>query len=78
MRYLNKIIFLNSAHVPYAEVKLDGNVHFIGTQGFLSNSSIRTEVSFKILEGPPNSFEFTSNRTKLYTYIQSILPLMLR
>lgn len=33
MRYLNKIIFLNSAHVPYAEVKLDGNVHFIGTQG---------------------------------------------
>ena len=33
MRYLNKIIFLNSAHIPYAEVKLDGNVHFIGTQG---------------------------------------------
>ena len=24
MRYLNKIIFLNSAHIPYAEVKLDG------------------------------------------------------
>lgn len=23
MRYLNKIIFLNSAHVPYAEVKLE-------------------------------------------------------
>ena len=23
MRYLNKIIFLNSAHIPYAEVKLD-------------------------------------------------------
>lgn len=33
MRYLNKIVFLNSAHIPYAEVKLDGNVHFIGTQG---------------------------------------------
>ena len=33
MRYLNKVIFLNSAHVPYAEVKVDGNVHFIGTQG---------------------------------------------
>ena len=29
MRYLNKIIFLNSAHVPYAEVKLDGNVHLL-------------------------------------------------
>ena len=34
MRYLNKIIFLNSAHIPYAEVKLDGNVLFIGTQGW--------------------------------------------
>ena len=33
MRYLSKIVFLNSAHIPYAEVKLDGNVHFIGTQG---------------------------------------------
>ena len=26
MRYLNKVIFLNSAHVPYAEVKLDGDL----------------------------------------------------
>ena len=26
MRYLNKIIFLNSAHIPYAEVKLDGKI----------------------------------------------------
>ena len=33
MRHLNKIIFLNSANIPYAEVMLDGNVHFAGTQG---------------------------------------------
>ena len=33
MRYLNKIVFLNSAHIPYSEIQLDGNVHFIGTQG---------------------------------------------
>ena len=41
MRYLNKIIFLNSAHNPYAEVKLDGNVHFIGTQGVGKSTLLR-------------------------------------
>jgi hypothetical protein len=31
MRYLNKIVFINSTDksLPYAEVSLDGNVHFI-------------------------------------------------
>ena len=33
MRYLNKIIFINSARIQYAEIQIDGNVHFIGTQG---------------------------------------------
>ena len=33
MRALRKIIFINSANIRYTEVKLDGNVHFIGTQG---------------------------------------------
>ena len=32
MRYLNKIDLMNSAHIPYSEIQLDGNVHFIGTQ----------------------------------------------
>lgn len=32
MRHLNKIIFLNSANIPYAEVMLDGNVHFAGSR----------------------------------------------
>lgn len=46
MRYLNKIIFLNSAHIPYAEVKLDGNVHFIGTQGVGKSTLLRALLFF--------------------------------
>ena len=46
MRYLNKIIFLNSAHVPYAEIKLDGNVHFIGTQGVGKSTLLRAILFF--------------------------------
>ena len=46
MRYLNKIVFLNSAHIPYAEVKLDGNVHFIGTQGVGKSTLLRAILFF--------------------------------
>ena len=46
MRYLNKIIFLNSAHIPYAEVNLDGNVHFIGTQGVGKSTLLRALLFF--------------------------------
>lgn len=46
MRYLNKIIFLNSAHIPYAEVGLDGNVHFIGTQGVGKSTVLRAILFF--------------------------------
>lgn len=46
MRYLNTIIFLNSAHIPYAEVKLDGNVHFIGTQGVGKSTLLRALLFF--------------------------------
>lgn len=46
MRYLNKIVFLNSAHVPYAEVKVDGNVHFIGTQGVGKSTLLRAVLFF--------------------------------
>ena len=46
MRYLNKVIFLNSAHVPYAEVKVDGNVHFIGTQGVGKSTLLRAVLFF--------------------------------
>ena len=46
MRYLNKIIFINSAHVPYAEIQLDGNVHFIGTQGVGKSTLLRAILFF--------------------------------
>ena len=46
MRYLNKVVFVNSAHVPYAEVKVDGNVHFIGTQGVGKSTLLRAILFF--------------------------------
>lgn len=46
MKYLNKIVFLNSAHIPYTEVKLDGNVHFIGTQGVGKSTLLRALLFF--------------------------------
>lgn len=27
MRYLNKVIFIESANISYADIRLDGNVH---------------------------------------------------
>ena len=41
MRYLNRVVFIQSAHVPYAEINLDGNVHFIGTQGVGKTTLLR-------------------------------------
>ena len=46
MRYLNKIVFLNSAHIQYAEVKLDGNVHFICTQCVVKSILLRALLFF--------------------------------
>lgn len=48
MRYLNKIIFVNSADksIKYAEVNLDGNVHFIGTQGVGKSTLLRAILFF--------------------------------
>jgi hypothetical protein len=46
MRYLNKIIFINSATIRYAEVSLDGNVHFIGTQGVGKSTLLRAILFF--------------------------------
>ena len=50
MRYLNKIVFINSAHVPYAEIKLDGYVHFIGTQGVGKSTLLRAILFFYNVE----------------------------
>ncbi len=46
MRALRKIVFVNSAHIRYAEVKLDGNVHFIGTQGVGKSTLLRAVLFF--------------------------------
>lgn len=46
MRYLNKIVFINSANIKYAEICLDGNVHFIGTQGVGKSTVLRAILFF--------------------------------
>ena len=46
MRYLNKIIFVNSAQIKYAEINLNGNVHFIGTQGVGKSTLLRAILFF--------------------------------
>ncbi|SEM44915.1 Protein of unknown function [Chryseobacterium taichungense] len=48
MRYLSKIVFINSADksLKYSEVDLDGNVHFIGTQGVGKSTLLRAILFF--------------------------------
>lgn len=46
MRALRKIVFVNSANIRYAEIKLDGNVHFIGTQGVGKSTLLRAILFF--------------------------------
>lgn len=46
MRYLNKIVFIESAKIKYAEVAIDGNVHFIGTQGVGKSTVLRAILFF--------------------------------
>ena len=46
MKYLNKIIFINSANISYAEVSVDGNVHFTGTQGVGKSTVLRALLFF--------------------------------
>lgn len=46
MRYLNRVLFINSANVKYAEIAIDGNVHFIGTQGVGKSTLLRAILFF--------------------------------
>lgn len=46
MRYLNRIIFIESANIKYSEVNVDGNVHFIGTQGVGKSTLLRALLFF--------------------------------
>lgn len=46
MRYLSKIVFINSAHIRHEIIPLDGNVHFIGTQGVGKSTILRALLFF--------------------------------
>lgn len=46
MRYLSKIIFIESANIKYSVVNVDGNVHFIGTQGVGKSTILRALLFF--------------------------------
>ena len=46
MRQLSKVYFINSANVRYGEVRLDGNVHLIGTQGVGKSTVLRAILFF--------------------------------
>ncbi|WP_291275311.1 ATP-binding protein [Flavobacterium sp.] len=46
MRYLSKIVFINSAAIKYAEINLDGNIHLIGTQGVGKSTLLRAILYF--------------------------------
>ncbi len=46
MRYLNKIVFINSANIPYSEIEIDGNVHLIGDQGSGKSTLLRAILFF--------------------------------
>lgn len=46
MRYLNKVVFINSATISYSEINIDGNVHLIGTQGVGKSTALRAVLFF--------------------------------
>ena len=46
MRQLSKVIFINSAGIRYGEVRLDGNVHLVGTQGVGKSTVLRAILFF--------------------------------
>ena len=46
MKYLSKIIFINSAGIDYGVVCLDGNIHFTGTQGVGKSTLLRAILFF--------------------------------
>lgn len=74
MKYLNKIIFINSANIPYAEISVDGNVHFTGTQGVGKSTVLRALLFFYnadkhrlgIQQGQKSFDEFYFRRSNSY------------
>jgi chromosome segregation ATPase len=63
MRYLNKIIFINSAKIKYGELSVEGTAHFTGTQGVGKSTVLRALLFFynanvKALGIPPGQKSF--------------------
>lgn len=46
MKQLSKIVFINSAKTRHEEIKLDGNVHLVGTQGVGKSTFLRAILFF--------------------------------
>ncbi|GAK54439.1 hypothetical protein U14_05724 [Candidatus Moduliflexus flocculans] len=46
MRMLQAIYFINSANIPYAEIRLDGNVHIAGVNGVGKSTILRAILFF--------------------------------
>ena len=46
MNQLQRIILINSANIAYREIQLDGNIHFIGTQGTGKSTLLRAILFF--------------------------------
>jgi hypothetical protein len=46
MRFLNKVVFIQSADIKYEEIMLNGNVHFIGDQGAGKSTILRAILFF--------------------------------
>lgn len=45
-RFLKRIIFINSAHIAYASVELNGHIHLMGTQGVGKSTLLRAILFF--------------------------------
>lgn len=66
MRNLSRIIFINSANIPYSDdIYLDGNVHFIGTQGVGKSTILRAILSFIMPTRNDWAFRWKSKITRI-------------
>lgn len=66
MRNLSRIIFINSANIPYSDdIYLDGNVHFIGTQGVGKSTLLRAILFFYNADTQRLAFRWKSRITRI-------------
>lgn len=71
MKFLNKVIFINSANIPYAEIAVDGNVHFTGTQGVGKSTVLRALLFSTMLTSIV--WAFSRGRSRLMNSISASL-----